>query len=49
MQKKAIIVVNLIPESVEVPDTQIENEIKNGSSIPWAKEIERVTVIEHHE
>ena len=49
MQKRAIIVVNFVPESVEVPNTQIENEIRNGSSIPWAKEIERVTVIEHHE
>jgi hypothetical protein len=49
MQKKATIVVNLVPESGEVLNTRIEKEIRRESSIPWAKEIERVTVIEHRE
>lgn len=46
MQKKAIIVVNLVPESVEVPNTQIEIEIRREFSIPWVKEVEKVTIIE---
>jgi len=46
MKKKAVIEVELVSESVEVPNVQIEKEIRDDASIPWAKEIEKVTVIE---
>jgi len=46
MKKKAVIEVNLVPESAAVPNSQIEKEIRNEASIPWGKEIEKVTVIE---
>jgi len=49
MPKKAIIVVNLVPESANAPNTQIKKEIKRESFIPWAKEIEKITIIEHSE
>jgi hypothetical protein len=48
MRKKAIIVVNLVPKSADVSNTQIKKEIQHESSIPWAKEIEKVTIIEPH-
>lgn len=47
MKKKAVIEVDLVPESAHMPNTQIEKEIRKEAAIPWAKEIEKVTVIEH--
>jgi len=49
MRKKAIIVVSLVDESAEKANEKIEKEIleelsKEPSRIPWAKEIEKVTV-----
>jgi len=46
MKKKAVIEVELVPESVEAPNAKIEKEIRDDASIPWAKEIEKVTIIE---
>jgi len=43
-QKVAIIVVRLVPESNKMADSQIEKEIHEDSTIPWAKEIEKVVV-----
>jgi|YelNatPaOPRAMG01_1025707.scaffolds.fasta_scaffold66536_3 hypothetical protein len=47
MKKKAIIEVELVPESMDVPNSQIEKEIREEASIPWVKEIRKVRVIEH--
>lgn len=47
MRKKAIIKVNLVPESAEMSNSQIEREIRKEASIPWVSEIEKVTVVEH--
>lgn len=49
VQKKAVIVVKLVPESAEVSNTKIEKEILRESTIPWVKEIKKVTVIERRE
>jgi len=48
MQKRAVIIVNLVPESAEVLNTKIEKEIRHESTIPWAKKIKKVTVTEHN-
>jgi len=47
--KKAVIVVLLVEESKEVPNEEIEKEIREELSrdlprIPWCKKVERVTV-----
>ena len=42
--KIAIIVVRLVPEGDEATDSQIEKEVREDSTIPWAKEIEKVVV-----
>jgi len=49
--KKAVIVVSLVEESKEVPNEEIEKEIREELSkdlprIPWCKKVERVTVRE---
>jgi hypothetical protein len=49
MRKKAIIVFSLVDESADKANEEIEKEIleelsKEPSRIPWAKEIEKVTV-----
>jgi len=49
MDKKAVITVRLVEESAEHLDEEIEKEIysellEEGLRIPWAKEIEKVTV-----
>ena len=46
MRKKAIIKVNLVPESAEILNKQIKREIRKESLIPWVSEIEKVTVVE---
>jgi hypothetical protein len=46
MRKKATIKVNLVPESAEMSNSQIEREIQKDASIPWVSEIEKVTVVE---
>jgi hypothetical protein len=51
MVKKAVIVISLIEESVELSDKGIEKEISDALSeeptrIPWLKEVEKVTVAE---
>lgn len=45
--EKAIIKVNLVPESAEISNRQIEREIRKDAWIPWVSEIEKVTVVEH--
>ena len=49
--KKAIIVINLVKESEEKPNKEIEKEIfrtlaEGLPRVPWLKSIEKVTVIE---
>jgi len=49
--KKAVIVIQLIEESEEVPNEQIKKEISEELSkglpkIPWLKEVDEVTVTE---
>jgi len=51
VNKKAIIVIELVDESAEKPNEQIEKEIleelsKHPLTIPWLKNIEKVTVTE---
>ncbi len=51
MQKKAVIVISLVKESVEKSNKEIEKEIfeelsKGLPKIPWCKKIEKVTVTE---
>jgi len=47
MKKKVVIEVSLVPESAEMSNSQIEKEILKEASIPWGKEVKKVTVIEH--
>ena len=47
--KIAIVVVRLVPEGDEVTDSQIEKEIREDSTIPWTKQIEKVVVSKIHE
>lgn len=47
MKKKAVIEVELVPESADVPNSQIEKEIREEASIPWMKEIKKVAIVEH--
>ena len=46
MKKRAVIEVNLVPESAETLNSQIEKEIRKEASIPWAEKVVKVTVIE---
>ncbi|MEM2972131.1 MAG: hypothetical protein QW270_06910 [Candidatus Bathyarchaeia archaeon] len=48
--KKAVIVIKLIEESKEKPNQEIEKEIleqlsENHVIIPWAENIEKITVL----
>jgi hypothetical protein len=47
MKKKAIIEVELVPESAHVPNSQIEKELREEASIPWMKKIKKVAIVEH--
>lgn len=47
-RKVAIIVVLLVLESKMVAKEQIEKEIREDSTIPWCKEIEKVAVLKIH-
>ena len=42
--KKAVIIVKLVPESNDVSNNQIVNEILAEAKIPWSENIEKVTV-----
>lgn len=47
MVKKATIVISLVEESREVPNEEIEKEIREelrDLPIPWCKKVEKVTV-----
>jgi len=44
MPKKAIIIVELVAESSEVSNSQIENEILAESQIPWCAKINKVEI-----
>lgn len=49
--KKAVIVILLVEESKDVPNKEIEKEIREELSqglprIPWCRKVERVTVSE---
>jgi hypothetical protein len=44
MDKKAHIIINLLPEASNVSNIQIEERIKNEAKIPLCKEIETVSV-----
>ena len=48
-RKIAIIVINLVKESVEKPNKEIEEEIQKElreQGIPWMEKAEKVTVLE---
>jgi len=42
--KNAVIIVKLVPESSGVSDRQIVKEILAEAKIPWAENIEKLTV-----
>ncbi len=49
--KKVVIIINLVEESIETTNEEIEKQILNELSddmpiIPWLERIEKVTVIE---
>ena len=49
--KKAVIVISLVEESKEIPNEEIEKNIREELSkdlprIPWCKKVEKVTVRE---
>ncbi|MBT8171527.1 hypothetical protein KJN74_01470 [Candidatus Bathyarchaeota archaeon] len=44
MTKKAVIIVNLIPEASKSTIIEIEKTIRNGASIPWSKNIENISI-----
>jgi len=44
MCKKALIVINLLPEASKVSTIQIEESIRNEAKIPWCKKIEEVSI-----
>lgn len=44
MPKKAIITVELVAESSEASNSQIENEILAESQIPWFAKINKVEI-----
>ena len=44
MYKKALIVINLLPEASEASTIQIEETIRNEAKIPWCKQIEEVSI-----
>ena len=44
MTKKAIIIVNLENEAYRLKNIQIEKMIRKRASIPWCKEIEKVSI-----
>jgi len=51
MSKKAVIVIRLVEESLEIANEKIEKEILEDLStgepkIPWFKSVEKVTVVE---
>jgi uncharacterized protein (UPF0335 family) len=46
MQKKAIIMISLVPEASQASNSQIEEEIKNEAQIPWCQEIEEISIEE---
>jgi hypothetical protein len=44
MYKKALIVINLLPEASEASTIQIEERIRKEAKIPWCKQIEEVSI-----
>ena len=44
MCKKALIVINLLPEASKASTIQIEERIRNEAKIPWCKNIEEVSI-----
>ena len=44
MCKKALIVINLLPEASKASTIQIEEKIRNEAIIPWCKQIEEVSI-----
>jgi len=44
MCKKALIVINLLPEASKASTIQIEEKIMNEAKIPWCNQIEQVSI-----
>jgi len=44
MYKKALIVINLLPEASKASTIQIEEKIRNEAKIPWCKNIEEISI-----
>jgi len=44
MCKKALIVINLLPEASKASTIQIEERIRNEAKIPWCNKIEEVSI-----
>ena len=44
MPKKAIIEIELVQESVQTSNSQIEKEIRAETEIPWCAEINKVEI-----
>ena len=46
MRKIAIIVVDLVPEASETPDSTIEKEMAGSLKCDWLQRVEKVTVLD---
>ncbi len=44
MSKKAIIILELVDESLEASNSQIEKEIRAETQIPWCAKIKKVEI-----
>jgi len=44
MTKKAVIIISLVQESIDVTNEQIEREIQESLKCDWLAEVEKVTV-----
>jgi hypothetical protein len=44
MPKKAIITIDLVEESSETPNSQIEQEIRTDTQIPWCTKINKIEI-----
>jgi hypothetical protein len=46
MNKKATIIIELVPEAKETPNKQIEKEITKSLECDWLQKTQKVTVLE---
>lgn len=44
MSKKAIIILELVQESAQTPNSQIEKDIRAENEIPWCAKIDKIEI-----